>query len=615
MKRILTRWLAILCVSTLIFGSGLEAYAADLPEDTAVESETPQEEDLQEPEEEIDEDEDADEPDQAVEDDQDDGEDIESDSEGDAQDQDDDDQMVQDDKEDSQDDAADQEVKGGEKGQDASEDKNGGVTAKADDMDCVLSQTSMVYTGSELKPEVTGVKVLKGENWIDLTEDQYTVTYSNNINVGTGTVVVAGAAGTEYESFTKTLTFQITKANQTLQVKASNPSIKYSKKGKLTVTGAKGKLTYSSSNTKVLTVGADGSYKAKATGKAVITINAAATNNYNGAKTTITITVTGKQFKASNTKIKLSKKKYTYNGKKRKPKVTVTYKGKKLKKNRDYKLKYLNNIDAGKPVVVVTGMGKYSGTRKKKFIIKQAKNTMTVTLNDTSIDLKKTATFTVKKAIGQVTYTSSNTKVATVSPKGVITGKGRGSCTITVTAAGNKNYKAKKKKFKITVGYASLADKKCKVTLSATTYVYDGNFKMPDVKVTYDGKKLKLNTDYSLMYKNNRDAGTASVTVIGKGYYTNSKKVNYTIKKAAQESFNVDTSHRSIKNGSTLTISTSGAIGGVSYRSNSPTYLEHLGNGKFKAKKTTKNYVTITVTANGNKNYASKSYTIMVSIY
>ena len=59
MKRILTRWLAVLCVCTLVFGYGLEAYAADVVEDTTVESESRQEENLQEQEEEIDEDKDS----------------------------------------------------------------------------------------------------------------------------------------------------------------------------------------------------------------------------------------------------------------------------------------------------------------------------------------------------------------------------------------------------------------------------------------------------------------------------------------------------------------------------------------------------------------------------
>jgi len=49
--------------------------------------------------------------------------------------------------------------------------------------------------------------------------------------------------------------------------------------------------------------------------------------------------------------------------------------------------------------------------------------------------------------------------------------------------------------------------------------------------VTLDGKKLVFNTDYTVAYGNNTDAGTAMVTVTGKGRYTGSKTVSFTIVK------------------------------------------------------------------------------------
>ena len=62
-----------------------------------------------------------------------------------------------------------------------------------------------------------------------------------------------------------------------------------------------------------------------------------------------------------------------------------------------------------------------------------------------------------------------------------------------------------------------------KVTISdIKDKVYDGSFYEPVIKVTYnDGKKVTLveGTDYSLYYQNNLNAGTASVTVYGKGMY------------------------------------------------------------------------------------------------
>ena len=50
---------------------------------------------------------------------------------------------------------------------------------------------------------------------------------------------------------------------------------------------------------------------------------------------------------------------YTYNGKKRTPKVTVKYGKKTLKKNRDYTVSYRNNQYTGKATVQIKGKGSY----------------------------------------------------------------------------------------------------------------------------------------------------------------------------------------------------------------------------------------------------------------
>lgn len=68
------------------------------------------------------------------------------------------------------------------------------------------------------------------------------------------------------------------------------------------------------------------------------------------------------------------------------------------------------------------------------------------------------------------------------------------------------------------------------VSLSATSYNYDGKAKVPAVTVKYGGTVLKNGTDYTLQYKNNIRIGTASVTVRGCGKYTGTKTVNYVIK-------------------------------------------------------------------------------------
>ena len=79
----------------------------------------------------------------------------------------------------------------------------------------------------------------------------------------------------------------------------------------------------------------------------------------------------------------------------------------------------------------------------------------------------------------------------------------------------------------------TIADGNTNITLSQTTYTYDGNAKTPGVTVKDIARNVNLtnNTDYTFTYNNNTNAGTANVSVVGKGNYTGNVFVNYTINK------------------------------------------------------------------------------------
>lgn len=63
----------------------------------------------------------------------------------------------------------------------------------------------------------------------------------------------------------------------------------------------------------------------------------------------------------------------TYTGKAIKPNVKVTLNGKRLKKNVEYSVVYLNNKRVGEAALIVRGCGKYKGTIMKTFKIKPQK--------------------------------------------------------------------------------------------------------------------------------------------------------------------------------------------------------------------------------------------------
>lgn len=83
--------------------------------------------------------------------------------------------------------------------------------------------------------------------------------------------------------------------------------------------------------------------------------------------------------------------------------------------------------------------------------------------------------------------------------------------------------------------YRRLTDAKVSVSIDPTSYVYDGTAKEPTVTVTYDGKKLIAGTDYTCIFSDNINVGTASVKITAKSKTYHGEIVkNYTIEKAPQ---------------------------------------------------------------------------------
>lgn len=68
---------------------------------------------------------------------------------------------------------------------------------------------------------------------------------------------------------------------------------------------------------------------------------------------------------------------------------------------------------------------------------------------------------------------------------------------------------------------------------SIAAQTYTGKELTPSVTVKYDSTTLKNGTDYTITYSNNINPGTATVTITGKGYYTGTRKINFTINKPA----------------------------------------------------------------------------------
>ena len=78
-------------------------------------------------------------------------------------------------------------------------------------------------------------------------------------------------------------------------------------------------------------------------------------------------------------------------------------------------------------------------------------------------------------------------------------------------------------------GTRNMTDSNLEVSLEKTNYVYNGKARTPAVRVTYDGAELTQGADYAVSYSNNKNAGTAKVTVTGLGFYKGESSLTFTI--------------------------------------------------------------------------------------
>ena len=232
-------------------------------------------------------------------------------------------------------------------------------------------------------------------------------------------------------------------------------------------------VTYTTSNSKVATVDENGLVKAVGYGNAIITATTA-----NGKEATCKVNVYAAIDDCNVSKIQSQ----TYTGKALQPVVTVKDGDKILSEGIDYTVTYEDNVNVGTASVTITGKGNYTGTITKTFKINPKKvNPTSIKLNATSKTIQKGKTYTLTTTVTPtnatdktVTYTTSNSKVATVTKNGTIKAINYGTAVI---AAKTKNGKTAT----------------CKVTVPYTVkYNLNGGTNNKSNPISYYGKKITL---------------------------------------------------------------------------------------------------------------------------
>lgn len=164
------------------------------------------------------------------------------------------------------------------------------------------------------------------------------------------------------------------------------------------------------------------------------------------------------------------------------------------------------------------------------------------------------------------------------------------------------------------------------VTLSATKFTYNGKAFSPAVTVKHAGRTLTKGTDFNVTYSNNKNAGTAKVTVTGKGNYEGSVTKAFTIAKAKQpmtvKALSKTTKYTNVSKRAQILarpITVKKAQGTLSYakKSGNKRITVNKKTGKVTVKKGLKKgryKIKIAVTAAGNKNYNKATKTITATI-
>lgn len=375
---------------------------------------------------------------------------------------------------------------------------------------------NFTYNGSEQKPSYGVVVKLNGTT---IPTSGYTVTYSNNVNGNTYGHATVEGIGMYSGKKTVTNLFYINPKSIT----ASGVSIDVS-----TGTATKDPTVTIRDGENVLKKGTD--YTVTFSGN-VATITG--TNNYTGTVTR-NFTIVDKTIDSAT----VSTETIYYSGAAQEPSITVKDSdGYILTKNVDYKVTYTKDgkqvtpKDAGTYGIIVTGTGKYAGTiENRAFTINPYKKSW-VEASASAGSTTSTPYVTLKSLDGKITFVKDKDyKVTNTS-----TSKYTGKVTVYIDTMGNIETGS------LTATYAlvakSISSCSAYFTNGKSSSAYTGATISVPITVKDSYTVLTQGTDYTVTYKNAsgkvvsyiKDAGTYTIEITGKGLYSGTTYLTYTV--------------------------------------------------------------------------------------
>lgn len=366
------------------------------------------------------------------------------------------------------------------------------------------------YTGEGLTPEFL-VSYVSGTEQRALVRDKhYTVSYEENTQPGYAKVIIRGKGiykGTveaRFLIYRQVSDLTLCEAEYTYTGKEILPETEIRDRGILLTAGEDYLVESITDNLMP--------------GYMKITVTGGSNGKYRGSHTfTESIRIKGLPIEGA---VVTGLKNAVFTGKEITPRFTVKLSGKVLKEGTDFEAVFVDNLHAGEAGVIINGRGIYEGSMKKTFTI-----------------TRKSFAGVKIAALGTQTYTGSPIKPALTVTDGerlltegvdyVVTGYNNtqpGKAGLTVTACGDYTG-VKNISFDIRYSLSRIS-----VTGVPAGTVYTGKAVTPEAVLTdASGYVLQKNKDYTVSYRNNRDAGEAEILVKGKGVYTGSLLLTFRI--------------------------------------------------------------------------------------
>lgn len=378
-----------------------------------------------------------------------------------------------------------------------------------------LSSSSLVYDGSAKEPSVT---VKDGQNVIPASE--YTVEYSNNVNVGTGMVIVMDKNGGNYIVNGST-TFQIISADAGITPPTPKTDLVYTGKAQVLINegSAKGGTMEYSLDRATYSTEAPTGTDAKEY-KVYYRVKGDA-NHGDETATSLSVIISPKTL--SQAEIILQPANYVYDGTEKQPAVTVMDGELKVPAS-EYTVKYSDNQKVGTGTVTLVDKdgGNYIVSGTANFAIISAVPGVTLPTAKTELVYNGSAQelITAGNAVGgTMEYSLDNKNYSTKVP----TGTDAKQYNVYFRVIGNDGHDGMDPVSMIVkIGAKTVSNPS--MELSPATNVYTGKALTPTVTLK-DGDTGAVipASEYTVGYSNNINIGTANITI------TDNPGGNYTV--------------------------------------------------------------------------------------